>query len=301
MIELLTAGGGARSAERPGAAAEPGSGGRISACRWQTPRGPVELGSREIDLWRADLGSSEPAISALERTLAPAECAKADRFHFERDRNRYILAHGALRTILGQYLKIAPGELAFGCRPEGKPELENGALRFNLSSSQDLVLCAISRAGPVGVDVERVRPGVEEDLAAYLSPSAARALEALAGPLRRRAVFEAWTRMEACSKVGGEGLGSGMGSFELFLEPPQPGSGESTGSQGHRSGWWLQDINPRRGYVGALAAGHAPCRLRFWEWDAAELAPPVPADPSESAPGLQSIILAGARPPGGTG
>jgi 4'-phosphopantetheinyl transferase len=221
---------------------------------WSVPRRPPELKSGEIHLWRAELNSEAMnALPSLVQTLSADELARAGRFHLERDRNRYVLARGALRSILARYLKTTPGEPAFLYGPSGKPELANGVVCFNLSHADDLVLYAISRAGHVGVDIERVRPGVEKDLAARLSPTARRLLEALAPAARRRAFFQGWTRMEAYAKARGEGVESGLETFETFLgdQPPH---------------WQLHDFSPRRGYVGALATRRGKCRLEYWKW-----------------------------------
>ena len=226
---------------------------------WSVPHGPLDLKSGEIHLWRVDLNQEgRNALSGLEGTLSADELAKAGGFRSERDRNRYVLAHGALRTILARYLKTTPGEPVFRYGPKGKPELANRAnrgVRFNLSHSHDLVLCAISRAGHVGVDVERVRPGVEKDVAACLSPAALGVLEALPPAERRRAFYQGWTRMEAYSKARGEGLESGLETFEVFL-----------GEQPRRR--CLHDLFPGTGYVGALATRRGNCSLGYWKWQA---------------------------------
>jgi 4'-phosphopantetheinyl transferase len=217
------------------------------------------LKSGDIHLWRADLSvEGTSALPALERTLSAEELAKAGRFGSERDRNRYIFAHGALRTILATYLKTTPGTPVFRYGPNGKPELANGAhdvVRFNMSHSDDLVLCAISHAGHVGVDVERVRPGVEKDLAALLPPTARQVLEAVPPAARQRAFFQGWTRMEAYSKARGEGLDWGLETFEVFLRE-------------HPRRWCLHDFSPGRGYVGALATRRGKCRIGYWKWQA---------------------------------
>jgi 4'-phosphopantetheinyl transferase len=205
-------------------------------------------------LWRAELDlEGMKALPALEQSLSADELEKARWFRSERDRNRYVLAHGALRSILARYLKTTPGEPVFRYGPKGKPELANGVVRFNMSHSHDLVVYAISCAGHVGVDVERVRPGVEKDLAACLPSTARRGLEAFPPAARRRAFFREWTRMEAYSKARGEGLESGLETFDLFLrERPRH--------------WCLHDFSPRRGYVGALATRRGKWSLRYWKW-----------------------------------
>lgn len=255
-------------------------------CTWNVPHGPLELNNGEIHLWRADLDCSMNALPALEQTLAPEEFAKAGQFRLELDRNRYILAHGALRTILARYLKTTPGEPVFRYGPQGKPELASGAVRFNTSHSHDLVLWTISRARDVGVDVERVRRGVDEDVAGWLfSLRALRFLEALPQPARRRAFFQGWTRMEAYSKARGEGLKLSSETFEVFLDLSNPVLLRTLGDVGQKWRWWLHDFSPRRGYVAALAARGGKCRLRYWKWQAHDIGNSRQFDPSQVQPG----------------
>ena len=188
----------------------------------------IKLRRGKVHIWRADLSSNREALSALERTLAPGERQRADQFRFHTDRNRYILAHGLLRSLVAAYLNIPPGEPVFRSGPQGKPELANESLRFNLSHSHELVVCAIGRAGDVGIDVELVRPGVEEDFTRRLSPEALLWLGALPKPVRRRAFFQAWTRMEAYWKARGQGLDRSTASSGSCARSPACATAGST-------------------------------------------------------------------------
>ena len=102
--------------------------------RWTGPPGSAKSKHAEIHLWRVDLDRNAHSLLALESSLAPEERAKASAFRLERDRNRYIMAHGALRTILAWYLKAAPGELVFRCGVRGRPELADDAYTIVLTS-----------------------------------------------------------------------------------------------------------------------------------------------------------------------
>jgi 4'-phosphopantetheinyl transferase len=229
----------------------------------------LELRSGEIHLWRADLDRNLDALPALAHTLRPDELASAGQFRLERDRNRYLFAHGVLRAILARYLNAAPHELVFRCGPQGKPELAEGAVRFNLSHSYDLVLCAVSCAGHVGVDVEQVRPGVEQDLVRYLPARGRHRLEALPRSVWRRTLFRGWTRMEAYTKARGARLESALAAFDVFCGPCDPAHLRCLGDAEKRRRWWVHDLSPRRGYVGAVVARRRKCcSLTFWKWEA---------------------------------
>lgn len=225
---------------------------------WNALPGSPELKSGEIHLWRADLGRHVGVLPALERTLAPDEFAKARQFRLERDRNRYVFAHGVLRTILARYVGATPSQLVFRYGLAGKPELKRRPVRFNMSHADGLVLYAISRRRDVGVDVERVRPDVAEIVANWLGwPLAWRSRAALSPQRRRRLFFRGWTRLEAYAKARGEAPTLDKETFEGFLR------------LGHRilvQRWWLYDFAPRNGYVATLATYGRMPRLTYWEW-----------------------------------
>ena len=160
-----------------------------SPCPWNTPGGPLQLEEGEIHVWRADLDHNVDALPALEETLAPDESAKARRFRQQRDRMRYVFAHGVLRTILARYQRTTPSQLTFCYGPAGKPELGHGAVHFNMSHADGLVLVAISHQCDVGVDVERVRPDVDQVVAGWLgSPKPLR-------PSAMHTFFPSWVKM----------------------------------------------------------------------------------------------------------
>src|SRR5207248_6265353 len=71
------------------------------------------------------------------------------RSRFAKDRDAFTAARGMLRGILGRYLDYPPGALRFDYTVHGKPslpgELGGDRLRFNLSHSHGLALCAVDR------------------------------------------------------------------------------------------------------------------------------------------------------------
>jgi 4'-phosphopantetheinyl transferase len=242
-----------------------------SMCTWNTPGGALELESGEIHLWQADLASNTKALPVLEQTLAADELAKAGQFRLEADRRRYVFAHGALRTILARYLNTTPGALAFRYGSLGKPKLAKGTVRFTMSHSHNLVVCAISRARHVGVDVERVRRDVGTDVARCFCPGAFRLLERLSLRARHRAFFQGWTRLEAWSKARGEGLSLGLETFEDFLCLSDRVLLPAVGDAARKWRWRFHDFSPRRGYMAALAARRANFTLKYWTWQAQDM------------------------------
>lgn len=212
---------------------------------------PLRMKNGEIHVWQAD-ADQVTAHRELMQTLGREELVMAERFRTGRDRNRYIAAHGILRAILAGYVEAAPAEIVFQYGPKGKPAIAEGGLRFNMAHADGLILCAVSRTCDIGVDVERMRAGADEEVVRSFSLEAARALERLPPPARRLAFYKSWTRMEAYAKASGEGLTSGLEDFVSFLQLHDSVLLPHGGKQSRR--WWFHDLCPRSGYAAALAA-----------------------------------------------
>src|SRR5262245_23822450 len=112
----------------------------------------------DIHVWHAALDRDERVVAHLESTLSPDEKARADRFHFLKDRNHYIVGRGLLRELLGAYLQQPPAGLEFSYAQYGKPFLSGAnasrRLSFNLAHSAGLVVYAVARERNLGIDVE---------------------------------------------------------------------------------------------------------------------------------------------------
>jgi 4'-phosphopantetheinyl transferase len=172
---------------------------------------PLEEGA--IHVWRAAL---EPA-RACPGILSHDERQRAARFHFERDRVRFQVCRSLLRRLVGGYTGLAPEAVTFGYGSHGKPYLEqDGALRFNVSHSHDVALLAFGRR-ELGVDVERIRPGVDLVGLARTCFSTAERERIFSHPPERQAeaFFEYWTAKEACIKAEGGGLSIPLQRFTI--------------------------------------------------------------------------------------
>jgi 4'-phosphopantetheinyl transferase len=185
-------------------------------------------------------------LERLSEMLSPEERARADRFHFRRDRDRFVVRHGMLRSILGAYLHLDPRDLRFSLNQHGKPALTDtgGGLSFSLSHSNALAVYAIGPGPRLGVDVELLRPmPAQRDVAeCFFSSREVAALRSLPAPLQSVAFFTCWTRKEAYVKATGEGLTCPLDQFDVSLAPDEPAALLTTA---RRRGPWL--ARPLRG------------------------------------------------------
>ena len=224
--------------------------------------GPPEpfptLCADEVHVWQANLDGH--SADSLQLLLTEDEISRANRFHFARDRNHYIVARGLLRKLLSGYLDTDARDLRFAYSEKGKPALEKsqpGLLDFNLAHSHGRAIYAFSRGRELGVDLEFVRADVSDDKIAerFFSTSEIWALRALAPELRKQAFFDCWTRKEAYIKARGEGLSMPLDEFDVSLAPGEAAALLRNHKEPEEvARWTMQSIPAASGFVAALVA-----------------------------------------------
>lgn len=228
--------------------------------------------SGEVHVWRMPLEQPARYVHQLLQFLSADEQTRAAKFHFERDRRRFIVARGALRIILGSYLGIDPRHLRFGYGSHGKPYLLDPcccAIRFNLAHSYELALYAFTREREVGVDIEYIHPmpDIEQIAESFFSVSENAALHKLPVNQRLEAFFNCWTRKEAYIKAIGDGLTQPLDQFQVSLapgEPPQLLRVEKDSNEVSR--WRIEALDPAPRYVAALAVEGFDWSIKCWEF-----------------------------------
>jgi 4'-phosphopantetheinyl transferase len=236
---------------------------------WTPSRGERAPDERTVDVWAIALTVSGTVRRELEALLAPDERSRADRLRFPRDRERFVVARGALRTILGAYTGERPERLLFDYGARGKPALAGpAASKFNLSHSHEIAVCAAARRAELGVDVEHVRAGIDAEaiVERFFSTAEREAFRALPPLERPRAFFRLWTRKEAYQKSRGEGFFRAPGRFTVTVPPEPPRLVQVDGEPAEAERWSMRELEPAAGYVATVAflgAGFAVRRLRF--------------------------------------
>ena len=246
---------------------------RHSAHAWSpAPEAPT-LERDVVHVWRAALAAPAPALWRLRQALAVDEVRRADRFRFERDRNRFIVARGLLRTILGRYKNIEPDRVQLRYTVHGKPILASTRgeldLRFNTSHSGDLALYAVTLGREVGVDLEHVRPDFGDSRVAerFFAPGEVAALTRISARGQRDAFFRCWTLKEAYVKARGTGLTIPLNQFDVsqLLEEPAAVLSVNHECRPGASRWSLRQLTSAPGYAAALTVEGDSFRLECWQ------------------------------------
>ena len=238
------------------------------------PSVPV-LSTDRVEVWRACLDEAEPLKTEPKTSvLSSDENARASRFHFRKDRERFTRCRSALREILAAYIAIPAAEIRFEYLPAGKPQLvaeqNRSALQFNLSHSGGMALIAVGQERRLGVDIETIRSDVDTAALAerYFSTRERAALRALAHPLRLAAFYAGWTRKEAFLKATGDGLSFPLADFSVTTHPDlHPEIEEIHGDPAEGTHWALTDLRGIDGYRAALAIEGSFSRLETYAWN----------------------------------
>ncbi len=169
-----------------------------------------------VDIAVFSTGNDSPLpLAAATTLLDDGEKARAARFHFDRDRDRWIRSRAILRLVLGERLRTAPESLAFEYSRLGKPSLPaHPVCHFNLSHSGDLAAtaCSVER---VGVDIEQWKDDLPAvSLAQHEFPTQeAAAVAGSTEPLLH--FYRLWTAKEAVMKCTGLGMTLPPGSISV--------------------------------------------------------------------------------------
>ncbi|WP_421659106.1 4'-phosphopantetheinyl transferase family protein [Leptothermofonsia sp. ETS-13] len=228
----------------------------------------MELSVGEVHIWFVRLDVPSEILQPLTETLSLDERRRAERFRFDRDRHRFLAGRGTLRAILSRYAKTDPTQIQFHYGTSGKPALVDiSGLEFNLSHSQDLMLCAIARNSRVGVDLEYLRPVSDLDhlTQRFFSPQEYLAIQALPEDERLRSFFQYWTCKEALLKAIGDGLVN-LKDVEILLTEAGAEIVRLESAFPPIPNWSLYLFAPAVGYTAALATEGGDRPLYFWQW-----------------------------------
>ncbi len=134
-----------------------------------------------------------------------------------------------LRWVLSQYLSSPAEDIQFEYGPQGKPHLYPAscpqAPHFSWTHSETLALAALCPVGPIGVDLERLKPRPRATAIAqrFFTPAQSRFLSTLSEPAQTLEFLRLWTGLEAKVKALGSSIfdrDSNRTGANYFLSQP---------------------------------------------------------------------------------
>ncbi|SCF00987.1 4'-phosphopantetheinyl transferase family protein [Micromonospora mirobrigensis] len=224
-----------------------------------------------VRLWVLSATAGRRELARCVAVLDPAERARAAALGSPSLRDRFTVAHGALRLLVGRAVGVAPGDLTWTRGRHGKPTLTGPGAgpHTSLSYSGGLVAVAVSAGRAIGVDIQHPAPGRDPAALAarFFDPREARLVADAGDRAARQARFtRLWTRKEAAVKAAGARL------WPHLALPVHRGDVVTVGSAGS---YRLTDVATGGAFRVAVAlAGEAPYAV-----EPAGAGPPPTAEP----------------------
>ena len=187
----------------------------------------MTLAANDIHLYLASPDDiTDPGLLAqYEALLSDDEKSRLNNFHYEHHRHLYLITRALVRTTLSEYVDVKPASWDFGKNRYGKPFISQPStkwvLKFNISHTKGLVICAITRDFEIGVDIEdrqRSTRSAFSSLFSYFSAEEIAELEALSSEQQKHRFFEHWTLKEAYIKARGAGFAIPLNQFGFHFE-----------------------------------------------------------------------------------
>ena len=178
----------------------------------------AEMNSSDVHIFPLNLDEGDLASACS--VLAREELERAEKFHFEIHRNRFIRGRAALRRLLGQHMRLEPAQIALKTLHFGKPAIAHSStLAFNLAHSEQCAVIVLGVSRELGIDVELARPLVDRDALADRNFSAEECLALRNAPVEQRdqLFFHCWTRKEAHLKMLGTGIADDLRAITVGL------------------------------------------------------------------------------------
>jgi len=166
---------------------------------------PIDLWATRPSIWEED-GYLEDRFAAFEGSSEPDRLAEIRLPH---RRKEFLISHVLLAAALEDY-GISPACVRRDRM--GKPFLEGDegpmSVFFNLSYSEEMILCGITRLGRLGVDLESLHRPIDPGpvVKRYFAPIEQEQVLSLDEAAARARFFSIWTLKEAFLKGIGTGL-----------------------------------------------------------------------------------------------
>ena len=195
------------------------------------------------------LGTSA-ADALLSQWISSVDQAHVEKYRRPQARSGSLLGHVALRALIA----LQTGERLWEFHPDSTGKLRANTpitgetAEVSLAHSRNMIACAVSKSGPVGIDIEAHRPRNYAAIARYGFGPEERAMVAHGGPA---AFYRIWTLREAMGKATGEGLALATDGRDRVSARPDEGCWVS--HEGSSQAWRLAHHFIEEGYSLGIA------------------------------------------------
>lgn len=191
-----------------------------------TNKHPLTIADNEIHIWMINplQHTCSSTLVKYRNLLNQEEKEKVDRYKFKKHQHDALITRAFARDTLEKYLPISAENICFSKGEHGKPDLlPSQALTFNLSHTEELIICAISKNVELGIDCEHIdrNNDILNIADRYFSPSEVEELFSLPEEKQRSRFFDYWTLKESYIKACGQGLAIPLDHFSFHIPDQQ--------------------------------------------------------------------------------
>ncbi|MEI6895463.1 MAG: 4'-phosphopantetheinyl transferase superfamily protein [Colwellia sp.] len=184
----------------------------------------INIDDNEVHLWMTkptELQNDNELFTRYQTLLTSTELAKQQRYKFANHRHDALITRAFIRDLLSYYADVLPQDWQFEKGIKDKPEVVNCPipLRFNLSHTKNLIICAVTLEHDIGCDVESTgrSNNVLGIAQRYFSVQETNELFALPESAQRDRFFDYWTLKESYIKAWGLGLAIPLADFSFYI------------------------------------------------------------------------------------
>ncbi len=207
-----------------------------------------------VFLFQLDLFNYKDLIPCLSED----ERIRADKLKIEQKKNQFVITRGLLRQLLSKCMEKGPGEIEFffgqHCKPYINDKCNNKSIEFNVSHSGDYALIAITLENTVGVDIEKINPGIDYQSLSnrFFSNKEKYELISFDNNEKLDAFYRAWVRKESFIKATGKGIAFGLDFFSVSLDEDNNTGTEVDSPDAENNKWYCYDLINLDDYKTAL-------------------------------------------------
>ena len=183
------------------------------------------LDPKDVHVWTLSVTENDQKkIDKFSHILGPVELARLKQITQNQKKLEYQAAHILCRIMLSCFSNVAPADWLFKIGEHGRPEIHKKMnhenIRFNISHTNGMVACALTKKNNVGVDLEwPSRPNIINEIAKKkFSNEEYNYFKASPPTEQRKVFFSLWTLKESYLKATGKGLSIPLDTFAFNLD-----------------------------------------------------------------------------------
>lgn len=147
---------------------------------------------------------NENFFTLAEKKFSNGFISKYSKYKRWQDAKSTILGRLLLAYGLQHIYDVAMEDVKIGYSKDKKPFLEHSNIQFNISHSNEFIVCAFTTTGDIGVDVEQIKEVDVNDFKDQFSRSEFENI--LSSKNVQENFYDYWTQKEAVLKAFGTGL-----------------------------------------------------------------------------------------------